>query len=207
MEEINLLYVDKSKIAQRLLTQGLEQIANITTASSLTEAREAIGAQAFNFFILDHELPDGNGLEFAREVRNLPDHGHTPIILYTASLNNELEYRAMQAGINEGLAKPINMLDMMQHVARQAEVPSIKKVRRQLLQVSCFSWVADDIYHEYSPDLGLLLTGDNKQALREQMHAVLEEHILAKPDPSQYPADIEVYKQVIELPPTESEAA
>ena len=207
MEEINLLYVDKSKIAQRLLAQGLERIANITAACSLAEARQAIGSQAFNFFILDYELPDGDGLSFAAELRELPEHAHTPIILYTASLNNELEYRAMRVGINEGLAKPINMLDMMQHVAGQAEVPSIKKVRRELLQVSCFSWVADGSFHEYSPDLALLLTGDNRQALREQMHAALEEHILAKADPSQYPADIEVYKHVIELPSAQSDAA
>ncbi len=207
MDEINLLYVDKSKIAQRLLNNGLEQIANITTASSLAEAREALASQEFNFFILDYELPDGDGLQFATELRARPDHAHTPIILYTASLNNELEYRAMRAGINEGLAKPIDMLDMMQHVAGQAEVPSIKNIRRQLLQLSCFSWNADGQHHEYSPDLGLLITGDDKQTIREQMHAALEEKILAKDDPSRYPADIEVYKHVIDLPPAEKDAA
>ncbi len=207
MEEINLLYVDKSKIAQRLLAKGLEQIANISAVSSLAQARQAIQSQVFNFFILDYEMPDGDGLEFASELRAQPDHEHTPIILYTASLNNELEYRAMRVGVNEGLAKPIDMLDMMQHVAQQAEVPSIKKIRRQLLQLSCFSWVADDKHYEYSPDLGLLLSGDSKQALREQMHAALEEQILAKADPARYPADIEVYKHVIDLPPAENDAA
>jgi CheY-like chemotaxis protein len=207
MEEINLLYVDKSTIAQRLMTKGLEQIANITGASSLAEARQAIGSQAFNFFILDYELPDGDGLAFASELRDHRDHAHTPIILYTASLNNELEYRAMQAGVNEGLSKPIDMLDMMQHVARQAEVPSIKKVRRELLQLSCFSWNTDGTYFEYSPDLGLLISGDDKQATRDQMRAALEEQILAKDNPSRYPADIEVYKHVIGLPPAETDAA
>lgn len=207
MEEVNLLYIDKSTIAQRLLTKGLEQIANVTGTSSLAEAREAIGSQAFNFIILDYELPDGDGLEFARELRAHPDHTRTPIILYTASLNNELEYRAMRAGINEGLAKPIDMLDMMQHVARQAEVPSIKKVRRELLQLTCFSWVTNGKHFEYSPDLGLLLSGENKQTLREQMHAALEEQILTKADPSRYPADIEIYKHVIILPPANEDAA
>jgi len=206
MDEINLLYVDKSRIAHKLLTQGLEQIANITAVSSIAEARQELGAGTFNFFILDYELPDGDGLAFARELRSLSEHAHTPIILYTASLNNELEYQAMQAGINEGLAKPIDMLDMMQHVAKQAEVPSIKNVHQQLLQLSCFSWSTDGQHHEYSPDLGLLLSGDDKNAIREQMHAALEEQILAKNDPSRYPADIEVYKHIIDLPPVETEA-
>lgn len=207
MEEINLLYVDKSRVAHRLLTKGLEQIANVTGATSLTEAREMIASQAFNFFILDYELPDGNGLMLARELRDDPDHAKTPIILYTASLNNELEYRAMRAGINEGLAKPIDMLDMMQHVVQQVEVPSIKRVHRELLQLSCFSWTADGKHFEYSPDLNLLLSGEDTQTIREQMHAALEEQILTKDDPSRYPADIEVYKHVIRLPPSQDQAA
>jgi CheY-like chemotaxis protein len=207
MEEINLLYLDKSKIAQRLLASGLEQIANITGVSTVAQAQAAIEAGTFNFIILDNELPDGDGLSFAKTLRQNSAHTHTPIILYTASLNNELEYRAMQAGINEGLAKPIDMLDMMQHVARQAEVPRIKKISRELLQLSCFSWVANGKHHEYSPDLDLLISGDDQQTIRKQMHAALEEQILARDDPSQYPADIEVYKHVVNVPPKNIQAA
>ena len=199
MADINLLYIDKSKIARNLLINGLEPIANITGVGSIAEAREAIRSRPFNFFILDYELPDGDGLALATELRDNPQHAKTPIILYTASLNNELEYRAMRAGINEGLAKPIDMLDMMQHVVRQVELPSIKRVKRQLLQLTCFSWKADGKHFEYSPDLNLLLSGDDKQALREQMNSALEEQILAREDPSRYPADIEVYKHIINL--------
>ncbi len=199
MTDVNLLYVDKSKIARNVLVSGLDPIANITGAGSIAEAREAVAAQAFNFFILDYELPDGDGLALASELRGNPQHAKTPIILYTASLNNELEYRAMRAGINEGLAKPIDMLDLMRHVVQQIEVPSIKRIKRQLLQLICFSWNADGKHFEYSPDLNLLLSGDDKQALRAQMNSALEEQILAKDDPSRYPADIEVYKHIIHL--------
>jgi CheY-like chemotaxis protein len=199
MADINLLYVDKSRIARNLLINGLDPIANITGAGSIAEARALIGSQAFNFFIIDYELPDGDGLALASELRGNPQHAKTPIILYTASLNNELEYRAMQAGINEGLAKPIDMLDMMQHVVRQVELPSIKRVKRQLLQLTCFSWNADGKHFEYSPDLNLLLSGDDRRALREQMNSALEEQVRAKEDPSRYPADIEVYKHIINL--------
>lgn len=201
MAEVNLLYVDKSKIARNLLAKRLDCIANITGADSLAEAREAIAAGSFNFFILDYELPDGDGLMLASELRTNPAYANTPIILYTASMNNELAYRAMEVGINEGLAKPIDMHDMMRHVVNQIELPHVKHVRRELLQLTCFSWKADGKHFEYSPDLGLLLSGDDKQALRQQMHTALEEQILAKDDPSRYPANIEIYKHVIDLPP------
>lgn len=206
MAEVNLLYVDKSKIARNLLAKGLDCIANITGADSLAQARELIAAGSFNFFILDYELPDGDGLTLASELRANPAYAKTPIILYTASMNNELAYRAMRAGINEGLAKPIDMLDMMQHVVKQLELPHVKRIRRELLQLTCFSWTADGKHYEYSPDLGLLINGDDRQVLRQQMHTALEELILAKDDPSRYPADIEVYKHIIDLPP-ETDAA
>ncbi len=199
MQDVNLLYVDKSKTARTLLARGLEPIANITGVGSYAEAIEAIRDHEFTFFILDYELPDGDGLALAKFIRQQPGHEKTPILLYTASLNNELEYRAMLAGINEGLAKPMDMLDLMQHVVKQIELPTIKRVQRQLLQLTCFSWKADGQYHEYSPDLNLLLSGPDKQALRKQMHSALEELILAKDDPSQYPADIEVYKHIVQL--------
>jgi CheY-like chemotaxis protein len=206
MEEVNLLYVDKSKTSRSLVARGLEAIANVTGVGSAAEARRTVAEHSFNFFILDYELPDGDGLSLAAELRQHPAHADTPIILYTASLNNELAYRAMRAGINKGLAKPINMLDMMQHVVKQIELPHVKHVKRELLQLTCFSWVVDGRYFEYSPDLDLPLNGDDKQALRQQMHTTLEERILAKEDPSQHPADIEVYKHVINLPPGQDAA-
>ncbi len=207
MLEVNLLHIDKSKIARNLLAKGLDSIANITGVGSLAEARQEIAKGSHNFIILDYELPDGDGLTFAEEVRKHPDHAKTPIILYTASLNNELEYRAMQAGINEGLHKPVDMFEMMQHVVKQIELPHVKRIQRQLLQLTCFSWKADGKYHEYSPDLNLLLTGDNLHELRQQMHGELEEQVLAKDDPSKYPAEIEMYKHVITLPPKNEQAA
>ncbi len=207
MLEVNLLHIDKSKIARNLLAKGLDSIANISGVGTLAEARQAIADGNFNFFILDNELPDGDGLTFAEEIRKHPDHTKTPIILYTASLNNELEYRAMEAGINEGLHKPIDMFEMMQHVVKQIELPHVKRVQRQLLQLTCFSWKANGKYHEYSPDLNLLLTGDDRNQLRRQMHVELEEQVLAKDDPSKYPADIEVYKHVVHLPPENDQAA
>lgn len=53
MVDVNLLYVDKSKIARNLLIGGLDPIANITGVGSIAEARQVMQAQPFNFFILD----------------------------------------------------------------------------------------------------------------------------------------------------------
>ncbi len=203
LDEIRLLYVDKSRTAHRLLQRALDSIAYIHTAESITEARRILARPGregpVNFFILDHELPDGTGLELARALRQQPDHARTPIILYCASLDNELEYQAMCAGVNDSLRKPTDPLDLRERVAKLADAPSIRRVRRELLQLTCFSWHADGQYHEYSPDINLHLAGREPDEVQAAMREAMEREIHAKRDPSQYPADIHVFKYVIKL--------
>ncbi|MCC7144958.1 MAG: response regulator [Phycisphaeraceae bacterium] len=199
MDDIRLLHIDKSKTSQKLLEKALSPIADYCAVSSLEEARAAIAAQIFTFFLIDYELPDGDGLTLARELRATTRYQHTPIILYCASLDNELEYQAMRAGVNLSLRKLVNPLDLRDHIVRLVEVPSIKEVRRELLQLTCFSWVADGQYHEYSPDLNKHLQGDSLDEVRDRMRSALEIEIRAKKDPSQYPANVTVFKYVISL--------
>lgn len=203
LDEIRLLYVDKSRTAHRLLQRALESIAYVHTAESMAEARSILAARAvggpINFFILDYELPDGTGLELARILRAQPAHARTPIILYCASLDNELEYQAMCAGINDSLRKPADALDLRDRVAKLADTPSIRQVRRELLQLTCFSWHADGQYHEYSPDINLHLAGSGPDEVQSAMREAMEREIHGKKDPGHYPADIHVFKYVITL--------
>lgn len=202
-DDIRLLYVDKSRTAHRLLQRALESIAYVHTAESIADAQSKIAGgstdERFNCFILDQELPDGTGLELARLLRELPGHQKTPVILYCASLDNELEYQAMCAGVNDSLRKPADPLDLRERVAKLADTPSIRQVRRELLQLTCFSWHAEGMYHEYSPDLNLHLTGDCHDDVQLRMRETMEREIHAKKDPSRYPADIHVFKYVIKL--------
>jgi len=205
MDDIHLLYVDKSRIAQRLMEQSMSVIAVFEAVGSVEEAESRMDAadaagEAFNFFIIDHELPDGTGLDLARSIRRRPAHAHTPILLYTASLNNELAYQAMTCDINDSVAKPADLLQLRQRVVELVDLPQIRRVRRTLLQLTCFAWIADGTHYEYSPDLQEVVTGDSHDATRQKMQERLEQRILSMPDPSQYPADVHVMKHVIDLP-------
>ncbi len=200
MEEIRLLYVDDSRTAQRLMLNVVEPIADFISALTVNDARQMIQEDdSITFFILDYELPDGDGLQLAREIRRRPRHRHTPIILYAASMDNEMAYRAMLTGVNDSLKKPMNKLELRQHIARLIETPTIRQVRRELVQLTCFSWVAGDRYHEYSPDLNHHIEGDCPEAVRKEMQAILEERIMARHDKSEYPADVHVFKHVVSL--------
>ena len=204
MEDTRLLYVEDSRVSQKMLERVMSQIADVVLASDLAEARQAIGSQDFTFFILDYELPDGDGLQLARELRAAPRHAETPIILYCSSLNNELEYEAMVAGVNESVKKPMDMLELRERVVQLIELPTVKQVRRQLLQMTCFVWRSGGKWHEYSPDLDLHLDGESEDELHDRMHAKLQRHVQDASDPGQSSADVRVFKHVIPLDQSET---
>jgi len=172
--EINLLYVEDSRTAQALLRRAVEQIVEFSAATTLAEARQAIAQGSFNFFVLDYELPDGNGLQLAREIRRDPRHKVTPIILYSASLDDEMAYAAMVAGVNLSLQKPMNLLDLRDTIVRLSVVPEIKTVRRKLIQFATVLWQAEGQFHAFSPDLGQTISGPTRESVTEQIQAMLD---------------------------------
>jgi CheY-like chemotaxis protein len=206
-EDIHILHVDKSRASRNLVAKNVEQIASYHGVGSLAEARQAVAEGGLNFFILDYELPDGNGLQFARELRDDDRHQHTPILLYSASTDNELAYRAMQIGVNESLTKPMHMMEMCQKIISLAALPEIKFVKRELLQLSCFMWLAGGKYHEYSPDLNRHIEGASRQEVEQRMQEMLEAELLAKDNPEEYPADVHTLTHVVQLRHPEDDAA
>ena len=182
-----------------MMERVISQIADFVAATDLAAARKVIESERFTFFVLDYELPDGNGLQLARELRADPRYAETPIILYCSSLNNDLEYEAMTIGVNESIKKPMDMLEFREHVVRLIELPTVKRVRRQLLQMTCLVWKDNGKYYEYSPDLDLRLEGDWEDELRDQMHAKLQQYVLDSDEPGQAAMQVEVFKHVMQL--------
>ena len=208
MDDVKLLYVEDSKASQRLLESAVAPFADCYMASSLEEARKLTASRQFTFFVVDYNLPDGNGLELVAELRADSRYAQTPIILYAAGLDQDLEFRAMTTGVNESHPKPMHMLELREHIVRLIETPSaIKKVRRELIQMVCYSWCADGKHHVFSADFNHHIEGDSPKEVRVQMHHFLEQQLQALDDPRQYPIDVETFKCVIEMKMDDSKAS
>ncbi|MEM6750032.1 MAG: response regulator [Planctomycetota bacterium] len=174
MQTIRVLHLDDSRVAQRLLAQVLEPVGEFAGAETLAEALALVREQEFSAFVVDFELPDGDGLEFVRALRADPRTASAPILLYCASLNESLAYEAMQAGVNESFAKPMHMLDLRDHVLRHIETPTHKRVTRSLIQFTVVAWQAGGRSHLYSPDLDLHVAADDPEAAADRMDQRLE---------------------------------
>jgi two-component system KDP operon response regulator KdpE len=89
------------------------QGADVVEAQTLEQARAALaGPDAFDVILLDVHLPDGSGLDVARD---LADHPARPaVVALTAAAMAREQTAAMEAGCDMFLAKPYTSSDLIQ---------------------------------------------------------------------------------------------
>ena len=87
-----------------LSAEGVEVVA----ARTAEEARRAVDERAFDLILLDIQLPGIDGLTLVREFRAVPGSDRTPIIAVTANAMTGTRERALAAGCQGFVTKPIN---------------------------------------------------------------------------------------------------
>jgi CheY-like chemotaxis protein len=70
-----------------------------------------------DLIIMDIQLPKVSGLEVTGRLRQMPDFRHTPIIAVTAYAMRGDKEKAIEAGCNAYLSKPINTRELPKVVA------------------------------------------------------------------------------------------
>jgi signal transduction histidine kinase/ActR/RegA family two-component response regulator len=97
------------EIAQMLLEgAGLQVDTAADGALAVSLAQET----AYTAIFMDMQMPNVDGLEATRLIRQLPAYHHTPIIAMTANAFNEDKERCAAAGMSDFLGKPFNPEDM-----------------------------------------------------------------------------------------------
>jgi len=104
-----VLVVEDNIDANFITTSTLRHFGyEVMKAESLQEARKLTEDQRPDVVVLDCRLPDGDGLELAREWRGDPNMKNVPILCLTAfSARQDME-AALLAGADAFLVKPIS---------------------------------------------------------------------------------------------------
>jgi signal transduction histidine kinase/ActR/RegA family two-component response regulator len=120
---LKVLVVDDELDARNLMKRVLEESkAHVLTASSCEEAMPLIAADRPHVLVSDIGMADIDGYEFLRRVRALePDMGgRTPAIALTAFARSEDRTRALMAGYQVHVAKPVEPTELVASVASVA---------------------------------------------------------------------------------------
>lgn len=108
-----VLLIENNQMMRRLVRDMLLnfriQQHNIVEVDHIDDALEVIYSRPFDIVITDFALGDVDAADFARHVRADANclNRKTPILLITATPNHEKVLKALEAGVNEVLAKPI----------------------------------------------------------------------------------------------------
>jgi CheY-like chemotaxis protein/two-component sensor histidine kinase len=123
LEGLSVLVVDDDEDTRRLLTTLLEGCgARVRLASSSAEALEAFRLSVPDVLLSDIGMPNEDGYELIRRIRSLSgeEGGQTPAAAITAYAGAENRARALEAGYQLHISKPIEIVQLTSVVARLA---------------------------------------------------------------------------------------
>jgi len=107
-----LLVDDNVDLADALLEQiALHDEFEITLSASATEAYEALKAQDFGLILLDIGLPDQDGREACKKMRDL--NVTVPIIMLTGAASEADLILGLDAGANDHITKPFRFGELL----------------------------------------------------------------------------------------------
>lgn len=109
---LKLLIVDDDPTTRTLLAEALEtRGASVRASASAREAQQTLVVWHPDIMISDVGMPRENGYELIRRVRDLPadEGGSTPAIACTGYARAEDRARAMDAGFDAVVPKPVDL--------------------------------------------------------------------------------------------------
>ncbi len=120
-ELIKLLLVEDDPAFQRMvkvvLTRSSHTVGyDIKTANCLTQALECLNEQEFDVTLLDLGLPDSDGTESIREIRQT--HAELPVVVLTGQTSEEVGLEAIKAGADDYLTKDETLQEILARTIR-----------------------------------------------------------------------------------------
>lgn len=106
-------------IAARLLKKAGAQVAVVSNGQEAIERLPlGLDGHPFDLTLLDVQMPELDGCETARWIRADPHFQTLPIIAFTAGVTPEEQQRCREAGMNDHVAKPINLDELLATLQR-----------------------------------------------------------------------------------------
>ncbi len=102
--------VEMNMMLVKALIRRIMPNVDILEATTGCAALSIVQSQHVDIVLMDVQMPEMDGLEATRNIRNLKDekYKNIPIIALTAGALNEEKEKVMNAGMNDFLTKPIN---------------------------------------------------------------------------------------------------
>lgn len=109
INDMNLLIVEDEALLRDKYTQYLQDHFSLDQVSGFYEAKEALKEKEYDVILLDYHLPDGRGIELAKDLNAEHRGSWAPVIvMITAYSEESLAIESLNIGVFRYLEKPID---------------------------------------------------------------------------------------------------
>lgn len=114
-----ILIVDDDPLLRQVLREQLTQhgVGSLFEAETVTMAMEQAEKERPDLILLDVQLPDGNGFDFCRKLRELGF--DQPVIMLTGQDGETDIVTGLDCGANDYVAKPMRMNELLARIRSQ----------------------------------------------------------------------------------------
>jgi two-component system chemotaxis response regulator CheY len=115
---IKVLVADDSGVRRKIIIRALNScgVTDIVEAADGAEAVDKFKSQGADLVMTDWNMPNKTGLEVAKDIR--ASGSDVPIIMITTEAETSRVKEAIQAGVNDYLAKPFDNELLKQKIDR-----------------------------------------------------------------------------------------
>jgi response regulator RpfG family c-di-GMP phosphodiesterase len=137
-----VLAVDDSDVNLAVYRGALSKLSDVQIVchTSPLAALEWAQTNAVEVVVVDYHMPKIDGLQFIERFRKVSESEHALILMVTADAEKAVRYRALEAGANDFLTKPI---DRLEFTARMRNLMELAKSRQQLAARS--EWLRKEV--------------------------------------------------------------
>lgn len=119
-QEARILIVDdEANLLDFMSLLLTEEGYDVTSALSLSKAREALSEHTFDLVLCDIMMPEGSGLDLLREIRE--SEASASVIMITAYTSTDTAIQAMKLGAYDYVSKPFDVEELKVLITKALE--------------------------------------------------------------------------------------
>jgi len=118
---IKLVLADDHRLMQDGLKSRLEREENLEILSCVGTGADALKATLTlkpDVLLLDINMPNMNGIELVKELRQLADYKFVPVLMLTTESAGDVKAQGKQAGATGWIVKPFNPEQLLSTIKR-----------------------------------------------------------------------------------------
>ncbi|HJP62825.1 MAG TPA: response regulator transcription factor [Mucilaginibacter sp.] len=128
----NICLIEDEQKVSAFICKGLEEHGyTVKAAATGAEGRKLIDKDKFDLLILDVMLPDINGVDLCRQIRE--DDNDTPILMLTALNQVDDKVLGLKAGADDYLVKPFHFNELLARIEALMRRNKNREADHQLL--------------------------------------------------------------------------